>query len=779
MKRALRLFSRYLPVIVLALLVFAPMSAHATIFDAAKKFVGEMVDTVVQAATEAVLETLGIDTETNCVEPRPHQICLFCDMFKVLFNAGSRVAEASYSIFSRDLGKLILIFLAVSLALIILKNVASMGAKDPAALLNDIMRKTFVCIAIYIIITKDYYNILNITIVPVLKDSLALVGHIGGGSLSFGLCSLAGEISGFIDTMGATVEAVIEGRLGDVGHHGGIPKSIGNMIICSVNEVEGKIYNLFEYGRWAFCRGNGPDRLFHVIPHPIYIIDGLLLYLGGIFFMVAYPWIMADAVLQLGIALAVLPFAVAGYAFNGTKSYLSKTFNWILHSMFVFIFMGILLECLLNYINKILLRSTETLADPKELFLNPNTGIAFFGPNMVMILFVLVIAWIYMPTIKGLAGKFASGSNLSAAEKFGSRVTDKMQEKAEQVGQYTLDTAAEAAKTGARVSARRFRAGVRQILVGSANTFGHDDGTGNKTFSVAGVKFTAEKDANGNSILKREYTSITGRRHVMMSDKYSTIKQEYTASGQLIKDEVTFKHNFVNKHLYNADGTINMGALQTLLDSPIGQNPAYRQSIMSQLAIKSLKDQGKDIGTYFKSRQVVFDPDHPEKIFIEQIDYSGKVTKISMTIDMQTGQTATSYATKRDKTSDYEVFFKNGAVEFNIDGKLDENGNIKTEKTKFKYSDAAQALHDSILEKYDGNQVVEGDGSIAADLQKYINGDPSRPNPLYLLHGLDDLLGMTDIGGMPIADFMVQNVFARGRQMQTNHFRTRFGTAFF
>lgn len=764
MKKTLQSFSKYLPVIVLVLLVFAPISAHAGIFD----FVDRIVDNVVQAAANAVLKKLGIDTELNCSEPRPHQICLFCDMFKVLFNAGSKVAETAYSIFSTDLGRLIIVFLAVSLALMILRNVASMGSKDPAALLNDIMRKTFVCIAIYIIVTKDYYNTLNLTIVPVIKDSLSLVGNVGGASLSFEACSYAAEINGFVDSVGAAIS----------GHEAGIPKSIGDMIICSVDDVERKIYNMFEYGRWAFCRGNGPDRLFHVMPHPIYIIDGLFLYLGGIFFMVAYPWVMADAVLQLGISLAVLPFAVAGYAFKGTKNYLTKAFSWILNSMFVFIFMGILLECLLSYINMILVKATENLADPKELFLNPNTGIAFFGPNMMMIIFVLVIAYAYMPTIKDLAENFASGSSLSAASKVGSMVTNKMEEKAEQLGQYTLETAAKAAETGARVGKRRFKAGVRQILLGSTNTFGQDDGSGNKSFSFAGIKFTAEKNADGESVLKREYTSITGRKHVMISDKYSTIKQEYTASGRLIKDEVTFKHNFVNKHLYNKDGTINMGALQTLLDSPIGKNPAYRQSIMSQLAIKSLKDQGKNIGTYFRSRQITFDPNHPEKIFIEQIDYSGKVTKISMNIDMQTGQTAVSYATKRDKTGDYEVYFKNGAVEFNIKGKQDSSGRILSEKTKFKYSDAAQAGHDSILDKSNGNQVVEGNGSIAADLQKYINGDPSRPNPLYLLHGLDDVFGVTNIGGMSVSDFMVQNVFASGRRMRTNLFRTLIGNAF-
>lgn len=987
MKQKLIYFSRYLPFFILVMAVCIPLTAYAGMF-------GDVTNWAVDKASEAVASALGIDTDTNCVPPREHSICLFCDMFKVIFNACSKIAHVSYNAFHSDLGQLVAIFFGVSIALIVLKNVASFGSKDPGALMNDIATKLFVCAAFYILITKDYYNVLNLTIVPVLKDGLSLVG-LADNSAS-GSCSYTAEIRGFVDSAGA----------GDA-IQGGLPKSIGEMIVCAIDNIEGKINNLFEYGKWAFCRGFGPDRILHILPHPVYIIDGLLFYLGGIFFMVVYPWVLADAVIQLGISMALMPFAVAAYAFNGTKNYLSKAFSWILNSLFVFIFMAILLLCMLDYINDILNQATSVLDDPKELFTNPNAGLAFYGPNMVMIMFVLMITWLYMPLIKEMAAQFAQGAKINAATALGTVLTQKMEDNAGKVADYAKETAGDAAQAVYRSTKRRTGTLARHAAMGLASRFGHDDGAGRRTFNVGGTKarwltrglsFTKETDANGNSVLIREFTSLTGRKHVMISDKYSTLKQEYTASGKLVKSEVHFKHGFIEKHLLDSNGNMNIGAIQTLLDSPMGQNPAFRKELMSQIAVKVLEAKGKKVGTYFLSRDVVFDPDHPEKIFIVQKDHSGKVTKFSMDINMQTGQTAVSYTQQRHETQpisnmsrklnmsaqdaflnrmghdmvgggkafdswlgifhyesaidpatgemrytrsrkkylffgpditktydkngisieknegakaqakilkkmakidkillegtpnagggmkrkrlfytyeshldangdmvytkrlrsgwnlknyfrklrhpfsktpwvtgdvktysdsgftrtnsktgdvdvtdflhsvtrtnadgststvdlrngqtfspdkidgECEVFFSNGLVDINITGLMSQLGVIHNEKTEFKYSEAAQAGHDSILSQYDGNQVVESDGSIASNLDMFIDGDPTRPNPLYLLHGMGEIAGLTDLGGMSVKDFVVDNILARGRTSRTNRFRSNIGSLFF
>lgn len=637
MNKILKYIYRGVPLFIFLIICLAAVPAHASWWSAFK-------DAALDAAGRAAAAILGIDTEDNCTPPTMDSTtCLFCPMFKIIFNASSLVAAKSYQAFSSELGQLILVFLSVSLALIILRNIAAMGSKDPSALLNDIFKKTFVCIAIYIIITQDYYNILNLTLTPIFETGFAFVKS---GSTS---CANANNIIGYTSTAGS-------------GGSGGLPMAVGTSIVCAVEDIERKINTLFEFGEWAFCLGNGPNRVFHLLPNPIFIIDAIILYIAGIFFMVTYPWIMGDAVLQFGISTAILPFAVCGYAFSGTKSYLSKVFSWLLNSLFVFMFMAILILCILGYIGELLGAAlTNGLADPEKVFSDPNQGIAFYGPNMLKIIFILVIGWAYMPAIADLAEQFAGGSGLSAAGKIGAAVRNTIDEKTRKAADWGVGVAGNAAKTAGRVTQRRVQAGVRRGIMAGVNTFGKTNTSGGKSISFAGMKFQTQRSADGSQVLRREFTSITGRRHVMISDKYSTIKKEYArGSGREIKSEVKFKHGFMINHLIDeSTGKINVGAVQTLLNSPLAQTPEYKKALMSQLAVEIIKKKtGKDIGAYYYDRHVQFDPNDPYNLHVEQKDNTGKTTSFGMKIDPTTGQVAVQFHRERDRNR-FEKFGHN------------------------------------------------------------------------------------------------------------------------
>jgi hypothetical protein len=386
-----------------------------------------------------------------------------------------------------------------------------MGGKDAGSLMNDLVRKTFVGAVVYLIISKNYYYILNLTLVPVFDTAMEFITGAGGETAS-ATCSDAGKIVGFSGAYS--------------GGRGGIPLSVGQMIVCSVKAIENKINLLFEYGEWALCKGCGPDRILFIIPHPIYILDGLILYISGIFFMVAYPWIMADAVLQLGIAMTLVPFAICGYAFSGTKAYLSKLWIWILNSIFVFLFMAILINCILGYIGTLFgnLLVNNGTADAKVFFTDPNQGIAFWGPNMLLIIFILVIGWTYMPIIKNLAGKFAEGSSIGAASKIGSAVTDQADKIGEKVADKTNDAAVAsgvwAANTAGRVARNTGRVGMAKAV----NTFGSTNASGGKSLKVLGMNFETEEDpTTGKTILSRSWVNpLNGRKHVTTYDKQHT-----------------------------------------------------------------------------------------------------------------------------------------------------------------------------------------------------------------------------------------------------------------
>lgn len=738
MKRFLIFLRKIFPVAIFicALLAFYP-KANAG-------FIDDVADTIVKGA----LELAGIDTNATCETPQVDKThCLFCPMFKAIFNACSLMAGISYNMFAEPLATLLLVFLAVSLALIILKNLASMGAKDASSIMNEVIQKTFLVVVIYLIIKYNYYSVLNITVVPIFEVTMNFIGvTYDGGTVETG-CSHATGLIGVSGNMGG-------------GSNGGIPLNIGKMIVCGVQEIETKINMLFEYGEWAFCRGLGPDKLFYLLPRIICIVDGIILYIAGIFFMVAYPWVMADAVFQLGLALTLLPFAITGYAFGGTKAYLSKVWNWILNSIFVFLFSAVLVACILGYIGTVLLNATSSVS-PENVFLDANNGLAFWGPNMVLIIFILAIGWTYMPTIANLAGNFANGSSIAAASKIGSAVTDKMEDVGKKIGSKAGGAAMVVGGAALAGTRNLVRNTARVGTAGIVNRFGTPHGTG-KRMKFMGMTFETDVEAStGKTILKRSWKNpFNGRTHTRIYDRYATIKQVRTRNGNEIRNEVKFRHSFIKEHMFDANGDINADALNAVLNSPLAlKDPKYKEALVSELTVLAMRKKGLEVGDYYKSRNVTFDANDPSKIFIEQVDHNGKLTRFGMNIDMATGRVALTHEVER-ANGEKTAFFSNGMVDITIS--KDKRG---VETTTYKYSARAMKGHRDFRDSIEEGKVVDNTGRIAEEF------DPSSAN---YIPGMDLMYGIGDLSNIGIANpqASILDILTRGARDKTNKMRT-------
>lgn len=819
MNRFIKFIKNYMPLIIGACVFLYCSDAEAWTCDWCRK----LKEWVVDAATQAVQDHLGIDISIECDPPTPDAgSCMFCPMFKIIFNAGSIMAHKSYSLFHSDLAQLVLIFTGVSLALIILKYLSSMGAKDAGGLMNDILNKTFICIVIFYIIQYNYYHILGLTLEPIF-GAMMHFAHSDGQSCA-GAAGLFGGQGG-----GSAVS----------GMGGGIPLSIGTAIVCSVEKIEFQIDHLFEFAEWAFCRGCGPDRLLFVLPHPIFIIDGVLLYIGGIFFMATYPWVMADAVLQLGLAMTLLPFAICGFAFAGTKGYLGKVFQWIMNSVFVFVFMSIVLHCVLEYLTTILNNAlvNNDLSDPKTIFTDPNKGIAFWGPNMLYIIFILVIGWTYMPISKELAKQFSNGSGVGAASTIGSAVQSKVENFTDRAIDKARHATAETGKWAAKGINRGSRAVARGGLAYTVNRFGTSNGSG-KSMKMFGMTFSTEKDSNGKNILTREWVNpLNGRRHKMIADKYSTTYEEYDKNGVQIESNTKFNYNFMNEHLFDENGDVNVGAVQAMMNSPKAlADPKFREKLMTQIAVNAIKKKGKHIGKYYKDRKVVYDPSDPYKIYIEQTDYTGKVTRFAMRIDPNTGRIAVGgrvqrlnrkkmrkikirklflekfgrdlggghYAFKtfltgtvreikidsstgreyyektrrrrflfwKTKTitvkdtenAEQDGFFGNTYMEF--DTKKSARGK---EETSLRYGQRAKAGHTDLRSNMSAGKIIDEHGNVADDLDIIKSGDPA--NDLTFGHDI-----LADLGLVPVGtnsrDFLIKDIGQRAAATKSTRLAT-------
>lgn len=719
---------RYLFITTFCLTLIWSTCAHAGVVSALRE-TGETIKEV----TDLIL---GIFFPDNCPVPNFNENnvrCLFCGMFKAIFNSGSVVAGKAYTQFSTDLGHLLLVFVAVSLALIVLKNLSTMRGNDTASLMEEILNKFFICAAIYFIISGEYYPIINMTIVPLYETGLSLLDANGDCGFSEGIIGFSKNfINGGTEAAG-----------------GGMPVSLGKIIVCTIHQIESKINVLFDLGGWAFCRGFGPDKVFKLIPNLIHITDGLVYYACGAVLMVMFPWVLADATFQLVLSFALLPFAVCGYAFNGTKKFLPEIFSWIINSLLIFLFMQILFTCFEEYLKDIIGGAIERSAgDAHTLFTHPVRGLAFYGIGTVKIIFIVYLLYEYIPAIKELGDNFASGAGLSVGKEADTFMRGQVNKQGKKLGKKAVQGAKNTLEWGGnRVKGLSRRAAMKFGEAPAGRYYGN-------------THFLTHSTATGKYLQKTKTYDGRNVKEKIFTDKFSEIKKQYDKSGNLVGQQVEFRDGFA-KNMINSKGRIDKEALQALLDSPLAQDPDCRQAIMEQLAADALEAHGKKLGKNFNSRNVTFNPSNPYEILIEQVDHSGRITKVQMKIDPRTGQVALAHGTNNTDTGRFDVFFTNGATEFTTNGTMDKTGTVTSEVTKCKFGAHIQKGHDSILDRVGDNKVIDERGNIARDIDS-----------AELLFGLDDMFGVSSVGGTSMKDYVKDNILTESSKQRTNRVHT-------
>jgi hypothetical protein len=350
-----------------------------------------------------------------------------------------------------------------------------------------------------------------------------------------------------------------------------------------------------------------------------------------------YPWILTDAVFQLALSFTLLPFAICGYAFQGTKKYLPTIFSWILNSLIIFMFMHILLMCLNEYLRSIILEALENSGgDARVLFTHPIKGIVFYGIGAVKIIFIVYLIYEYIPIVKELGDNFASGAGLSVGKAADTFMRKQVGKQSEKMGEKAL----QGAKNSLIWGINRAKGVSRRGMTWAASK------TGGIWIPFKGKYKT--KTVGGKQYLEKTKKRIFGLGKVKehkLYDDFSVITIQFDRSGNEIGRRVEFRDSFA-KNMLDAKGRIDKMALQALLDSPLAQDPAYKQAIMEQIAIDALEAKGKKVGKHFKSRNVTFNASNPYEILIDQVDHNGRVTKVKMKIDPTTGQVALAHGTK-------------------------------------------------------------------------------------------------------------------------------------
>lgn len=164
-----------------------------------------------------------------------------------------------------------------------------------------------------------------------------------------------------------------------------------------------------------------------IIPHLGYLLTGIGLWVGAMILIIAVPFLMLDAVIELAVAAALLPAAIGAYAFKITRRYVKPVWDTFMNSMFVFMFVSLIALMLTVAFEQILSEATQgsldTLLESGATEASLQTvlhDMAWWSVAFLKVCFVLILTWTVMGEAKDFAGQFSSSlSNTSIGSAIG------------------------------------------------------------------------------------------------------------------------------------------------------------------------------------------------------------------------------------------------------------------------------------------------------------------------------------------------------------------------
>lgn len=256
--------------------------------------------------------------------------CIFCPLFKTIFNAAQSMSTKAYSKLADPLANVMLIGFALVVAFMVLKNVSSFTKQDAPKFITELLVNMFKVLLAYYML-KNANIVYGYIIGPVLK-----AGFEFGSSLLFAKkdnylssCNTA-ETLKYVSNgvMPAYLYTNLDCFIKAVQAEVAVPQSIGSSLMCVARnagkENVGPVRNVL----WDFGM----------------MFQGLAIWVMGWIIALAFAFYLIDATIQLGIIGALMPFLIACWPFKVTRKYTNTGWGMFMNTFFVYVFMGLVVS---------------------------------------------------------------------------------------------------------------------------------------------------------------------------------------------------------------------------------------------------------------------------------------------------------------------------------------------------------------------------------------------------------------------------------------------------
>ncbi|MBP5615957.1 MAG: type IV secretion system protein, partial [Alphaproteobacteria bacterium] len=587
------------------------------------------------------LKTGKCDYESYMAPPGK---CYFCPIFKAIFNVASTLALRSYNLFAQSLAVLVLVVFAVWVSFYVLKQVSALEVKKPSKMIQELLVQTFKVLVVVLILKVSYFQVLGLTVSPVFNTGMAYVQSISGTS---GGCANAD----YMNPLMCYDQKV------DSSASGGLPLSMGRNVLCSIKAMQDKVYVMVAYGKSIRCIGWREEAIIpSILPSFPYVITGDLLIIGGLVLLVAFPWCLVDCVLNMALASALLPVAIAAWPFKWTKPYMNKVWDMFMNAMFQFVFLSLILYIIMSVLDNFMAGFTQgspgAYPTDYEGIIHPVRGLAFWGVNALKLMMTCLLGWVFLDQAKEIAGKFVNAPSVNVGQstggffaQVGKRLAVGSPSKNNGKVGGAVGASARLAKLGSegfsRVAIQPLRRNINEtrneairtqgtaVRDAQGNITGYEMQQKNLFGRTVTQKVTLTED--GKMSYSREKLNRTGSVSTNKTkDHLLSVKEVRAADGRILSQDISWNTPLAN-HLIRKDGSIDE-QVSAKIES---QTTMPKEMLYAAVANKVLESRNLNLDGKFSSRQVSYENG---KLSIHQINRDGSVSDIEMDMKRNTGE---------------------------------------------------------------------------------------------------------------------------------------------
>ena len=351
--------------------------------------------------------------------------CFLCPIFAAVFNTVNKITETAFKKYSNSVARVVVVAFGIWLAVQILAFAASMETKDLKTLGQMLITQGFIVLLVVMILQNGVYNFFNAFIEPVYTTGQKAAQAMFADN-TITPC-LEGDTSCHLD----------ENNYINYDIKQGFSPSIGESVIQTMTVMENYVRKFKALGSSFMDYAFAFERGWFILPNLADWLCGLLIWALSWVLIIGLPFLMIDAVFQLGIAGALMPLAVGAYAFKSTRSYTKKVWETVLNSMFSFVFISIVVLLVLSVLKIELIEDIQaimgeadkgraeaefaklfeasTLTGDSKVFLDKMVdNFTWLSQDFLKLIFVLILAWSVMKMAQEFAGEMAGSLSSTA-----------------------------------------------------------------------------------------------------------------------------------------------------------------------------------------------------------------------------------------------------------------------------------------------------------------------------------------------------------------------------